>query len=136
VNDPRIQAEFRNPLGLCERHAYLMLDPGDGLATAILYRAATLKVLELLSEVSDSPGPQASWCALPGRLPMANPAIPEPGTGCLVCCTEEKAKERYLQALLDGAEDGSLDGAVERTGRRVRPPRGQDGAASLSTTCL
>jgi hypothetical protein len=60
VNDLGIQAKFRNPLGLCERHAYLMLDPRDGLATAILYRAATLKLLELLSEVSDSPGPQAS----------------------------------------------------------------------------
>jgi hypothetical protein len=47
---------------------------------------------------------------------MANPAIPEPGTGCLVCRTEEKAKERYLLALLDGAEDGSLDGLLNGPG--------------------
>ena len=57
VNDPGIQAEFRDSPGLCERHAYLMLDAGDGLATAILYRAATGKLLEFLSPVPDSPGP-------------------------------------------------------------------------------
>jgi hypothetical protein len=33
VNDPEVQAEFSDSLGLCERHAYLMLDAGDGLAT-------------------------------------------------------------------------------------------------------
>jgi hypothetical protein len=112
VNDPGIQAEFTNPLGLCERHACLMLDPDDGIATAILYGAATLKLLELLSEVPDSPRPQASWRVLLGRPLKADPAIPEPGTSCLVCRTEEKAEERYLQALLDGAEDGSLDGLL------------------------
>ena len=57
VNDPGVQAEFRDSLVLCERHAYLMLDAGDGLATAILYRAATRKLLEFLSPVPDSPGP-------------------------------------------------------------------------------
>jgi hypothetical protein len=89
-----------------------MLDPGDGIATATLYGAPTLKLLELLSEVPNSPGPQPSWRALPGPPPKADPAIPEPGIGCLVCRTEEKAEERYLQALLDGAEDGSLDGLL------------------------
>ncbi len=112
MNDPGIQAEFRNPLGLCERHACLMLDPDDGIATAILYGAATLKLLELLSEVPHSPRPQASWRVLLGPPLKADPAIPEPGTSCLVCRTEEKAEERYLQVLLDGAEDGSLDGLL------------------------
>ena len=28
VNDPGVQAEFRDSLGLCERHAYLMLEQG------------------------------------------------------------------------------------------------------------
>jgi hypothetical protein len=57
VNDPGVQAEFRASLGLCEPHAYLMLDVGDGLATAIQYRAATRKLLEFLWPVPDSPGP-------------------------------------------------------------------------------
>ena len=48
VNDPGVQAQFRDSLGLCERHAYLMLDAGDGLATAILYRAATRNLLDFL----------------------------------------------------------------------------------------
>ena len=50
------------------------------------------------------------------------------GTGCLVCRTEEKAERRTARST--GAR------AVERTGRRVRPPCGQDGASSLSTTRL
>ena len=57
MNDPAVQAEFRDSLGLCERHAYLMLDANDGLATAIQYRAATRKLLKFLSPVPDSPGP-------------------------------------------------------------------------------
>ena len=57
VNDPGVQAEFRDSLGLCERHAYLMLDAGDDLATPILYRAATRKLLDFLSPVPDCPGP-------------------------------------------------------------------------------
>jgi hypothetical protein len=47
------------------------------------------------------------------------------GIGRLVCRTEEKASGGRLAAR-----------AVERTGRRVRSPCGQDGAASLSTTRL
>ena len=112
VNDPGVQTEFRESLGLCNRHAYQMLDFGDGLGTAVLYRVATRRLLEVLSEFSDDPNPQTSLRALLGRLPTTESAIPEPGTGCLVCRTEEKAEVSYLRALLDGAEDGSLDGLL------------------------
>ncbi|HZB10596.1 MAG TPA: hypothetical protein VE525_15945 [Rubrobacter sp.] len=57
VNDPGVPAQSRDSRGLCERHAYLMLDAGDDLATAILYRAATRKLLDFLSPVPDCPGP-------------------------------------------------------------------------------
>lgn len=110
VNDPGVRKEFKESLGLCNRHAHQLLDFGDGLGTAVLYRAATRNLLEFLSVVPDGSKPQASLRALLGRPPKAEPAIPEPGTGCMVCRSEGEAEERYLRALLDGAEDGSLEG--------------------------
>ena len=116
VNDPGVQKEFKDSLGLCNRHAYQLLDFGDGLGTAVLYRAATRKLLELLSAAPDGPRAPAALRALLGRPPKADPAIPEPGSGCMVCRSEEKAEERYLRALLDGAEDGSLDVLLDGPG--------------------
>ena len=55
VNDPGVQSGFRGSLGFCPRHAHLMLDAGDGLGTAILYRAATQELLQTLSRVPDTP---------------------------------------------------------------------------------
>jgi hypothetical protein len=116
VNDPGVQKEFKGSLGLCNRHAYQLLDFGDGLGTAVLYRAATRKLLELLPAASNGSRPRASLRALLGRPPKADPVIPEPGIGCMVCRSEGEAEERYLRALLDGAEDGSLEGLLDGPG--------------------
>jgi hypothetical protein len=66
VNDPGVQAEFRESLGFCSRHDYLMV--GDGLGTAILYRAATRELLETLSRIPDAPKPRTSL--RPPRTPV------------------------------------------------------------------
>jgi hypothetical protein len=116
VNDSGVQAEFRESLGLCQRHAYLMLDVGDGLGTAILYRAATRELLEILSQTPDPPKPQGTLSALLRRPSKGEPAIPEPGAGCMVCRSEESAEEAYLRSLLAGAEDGSLEGLLQGPG--------------------
>lgn len=116
VNDPGVQAAFRKSLGFCSRHAYLMVGVGDGLGTSILYRAATRELLETLSQIPDVPKPRARLRALLGRPSKEEPAVPEPGRGCIVCRSEESAEETYLQALLGSAEDGSLDGLLEGPG--------------------
>jgi hypothetical protein len=116
VNDPGVQAEFRESLGSCSRHAYLMVGVGDGLGTAILYRAATRVLLETLSRIPHAPKPQTSLRTLLGRPSEVESAVPEPGRGCMVCRSEHSAEETYLQALLDGAEDGSLEGLLEGPG--------------------
>lgn len=117
VNDPGVQAGFRKSVGFCSRHAYMMLDVGDGLGTSILYRAATRDLLEHLSQISDSPKPRTSLRALLGGGPSkAEPIVPEPGRGCMVCRTEHSAEDRYLRALLDGAEDGTLESLLEDPG--------------------
>jgi hypothetical protein len=108
VNDPDVQQEFRASLGLCERHAQGMLQKGDGLGVAILYRAAVRELLGLLSSIPDAPKSQASLAKLLGRPTKVDPAIPEPGDGCMVCGAEGEAERRYLRVLLDGARDGSL----------------------------
>ena len=116
VNDPGVQAEFRESLGFCSRHAYLMVVVGDGLGTSILYRAATRELLKHLSEMPDTPKPRASLRFLLGRPSEAEPFVPEPGRGCMVCRSEQSAEETYLRALLDGAEDGSLEGLLKGPG--------------------
>jgi hypothetical protein len=113
VNDPVVQAGFRgSSLGFCSRHAYQMLDAGDGLGTSILYRAAARDLLRTLSRMADGPEPRTPLRSLFGRASKGEPAFPEPGRGCMVCRHEERAEEVYLRALLDGAEDGSLDGLL------------------------
>ena len=116
VNDPEVQAEFRESLGFCSRHAYLMLGMGNGLGTAILYRAATRELLKLLSHIPDAPKPQVSLRTLLGRRSKERLTFPEPGTGCMVCRSEEMAEETYLQVLLDSAQNGSLDGLLDGPG--------------------
>jgi hypothetical protein len=93
VNDPDVQKEFRASLGLCERHAQGML-----------------------SKPPDAPRSQASLARLLGRPTRTDPAIPKPGDGCMVCRAEGEAERRYLQVLLDGARDGSLDGLIGGSG--------------------
>jgi hypothetical protein len=112
VNDPDVQKEFRASLGLCERHVRGMLEKGDGLGVAILYRAAVKELLGLLSRIPDAPRSQASLAKLLGRSTKVEPAIPEPGVDCMVCSAEGEAERRYLRVLLDGTEDGSLDGLL------------------------
>lgn len=116
VNDPGVQAAFRGSLGFCSRHAYMMLDAGDGLDTSILYRAATRQLLQSLWRISDAPKPRTPLRSLFGRASEEEPAFPEPGRGCLVCSSEERVEEAYLQALLDGAESGTLDGLLDGPG--------------------
>jgi hypothetical protein len=117
VNDPGVQSGFRESLGFCSRHAYMMLDVGDGLGTSILYRAATRDLLEHLSRIPDAPKPRASLrTILGGGRSNAEPIVPEPGRGCMVCRAEQSAEERYLRALLNGAEDGSLVKLLEGPG--------------------
>lgn len=116
VNDPDVQKEFRVSLGLCERHAQKMLEKGDGLGAAILYRVVVKELLDVLSKTPDAPKSQVSLARLLGRPRRANPAIPEPGDGCMVCSAEGEAENRYLQVLLDGAQDGSLDDLVSGSG--------------------
>ena len=121
VNDPGVQEGFKKSLGFCSRHAYMMLDAGDGLGTAILYRAASRELLQTLSRMSDAPKPKTPLRSLLGRPPKGDTALPEPGMGCMVCRSEARAEEVYLRALLDGAEDGALDGLLDGPGAvRVR----------------
>ncbi len=112
VNDPDVQREFRASLGFCASHAEAMLERGDGLGVAILYRAAAKELLGRLSKTPDAPRSQASLARLLGRSTKADPAIPEPGDGCMVCKAERQAERHYLQVLLEGAEDGLLDNLV------------------------
>lgn len=116
VNDPDVQKKFRASLGLCERHAQGMLEKGDGLGVAILYRAVVNELLGLLSKAPDAPRSQASLARLLGRPTRTDPTIPEPGDGCTVCKAEGEAERRYLQVLLDGARDGSLNDLVGGSG--------------------
>jgi hypothetical protein len=110
VNDPDVQKEFRDSLGLCNLHAYWMLDIGNGLGIAILYQATARELLNFLSKVPESSRPQTPLAMLLGRPSKAKPAVPEPGVGCMVCRIVDKAEERCLNVLLDGAENASLDG--------------------------
>jgi Family of unknown function (DUF6062) len=116
VNDPDVQAEFRKSLGFCSRHAYMMLGMGNGLGTAILYRAASRELLKLLSQIPDTPKPKESLRTLLGRRSKLRLAFPEPGTGCMVCHSEQGAEETYLQVLLESTQNGSLDGLLEGPG--------------------
>ncbi len=116
VNDPDVQKEFRASLGLCERHARRMLEKGDGLGAAILYRAVSKELLSRLTKTPDAPKPGAPLARLLRSSSSAEPAIPEPGDGCMVCGAEGEAERRYLQVLLDGAQDGSLGGLLGGSG--------------------
>jgi hypothetical protein len=113
VNDSDVQKEFRASLGLCNPHAHRMLAIGNGLGIAILYQATIRELLNLLSKVPEPLRPQTPLAVLLGYPSRAKPAVPEAGVGCMVCCTEDKAEERYLNVLLDGTENASLHGLLE-----------------------
>ena len=115
VNDPSVQQELRDSLGLCNRHAYQMLEFGDGLGTAILYRVVVEEELARLDKLSKKGRPSSGLSSLLGRGD-ADGSLPEPGAGCMVCRAEEEAEERYLQVLLEGARDGSLKGLLDGPG--------------------
>ncbi len=116
VNDLDVQKEFRASLGLCASHAQGMLEKGDGLGVAILYRAAVRELLGRLSKTPDAPRSQAFLPKFFGRSARVDPVIPEPGEGCMVCVAEGEAERRYLQLLLEGAKDGSLGDLVGGSG--------------------
>ncbi len=109
VNDPAVQEEFKSSLGFCDRHAYQALKMREGLGMAILYGVAVREMEKLLSGLADNPKPQNPITSVLSRSSGEGATIPEPGEGCMVCAAEDKAEERYLKVLLEGAEDGSLD---------------------------
>jgi Family of unknown function (DUF6062) len=76
---------------------------------AILYRAALYELLGHLSKVPDASKSEVSLTKFFGRSTKEDPAIPEPGDGCMVCDVEQEAQRRYLRALLDGVAQGSLE---------------------------
>lgn len=116
VNDPEVQGEFRDSLGFCNRHAYQTLDAGDGLGMSILYGVAVQELRKLLSEVPEAPRSRKPLAGLLDRSSNGGPALLEPGTGCMVCGAEDRAEERYLAVLLEGAGDGSLEVSLDRPG--------------------
>ena len=116
VNDPDVQKKFRESLGLCNRHAYEMLDMRDALGISILYRVVVRQEIEHLSQVSGSSEPSSTLLGIFSQPSSGQQSIPEPGSGCMVCRSENESEERYLRVLLEGAEDGSLDGSLDGPG--------------------
>lgn len=115
VNDPGIQNEFRDSLGLCNRHAHRILEMGDGLGISILYRVVLHRAIEQISGASESFKEASGLAAILVRS-QKKATIPKPGYGCMGCRAEGEAEERYLKVLLEGAQDGSLEEVLDGPG--------------------
>jgi DNA-binding transcriptional MerR regulator len=91
ILDPISRRKLRNSLGLCQKHARLVLDAGlsDALGLAILYEDLVGKVLELLPVASN--GTRITKNEVIRSLETVKP--------CTACVQEKETSRRYSSAL-------------------------------------
>jgi len=102
VNDPGLRHETRRSQGFCQRHAQELVELGDGLGVALIYR----DIVEALTKRLKGFRPRRLHPLSPrrvlGPLPAAERLAEElaPEARCPACQMEEEAEKRYVGALV------------------------------------
>jgi hypothetical protein len=107
VTDPGAQAQFRAARGLCNPHAWALLDQREGLVgVAILYEQAVSEWLDRLNEIEPPISNGGLGRLFRRDLSGAGRLAPERECGC---CAQLAETERYaLETLRDGLAEPSF----------------------------
>jgi len=107
ILDPISRRKLRNSLGLCQKHARLVLDAGlsDALGLAILYEDLVGKVLELLPVATNS-----TRITKKEAIRFLEPAKP-----CPACIQEKETSRRFSSALGEASHQGGFQQAFRKS---------------------
>lgn len=107
VTDPGAQAQFRAARGLCNPHAWALLEQREGLVgVAILYGQAVSEWLDRLNEIEQPTNNGGLGRLFRRDLSGADRLAPERECGC---CAQLAETERYtLETLRDGLAEPSF----------------------------
>lgn len=113
VTDPQIQGKFRASRGLCSAHGKVLLEQGNALGVAVLYKAVLHEVLGLMEEAS---GPRALTRRLRGKgrgdaLAQALDAE----RMCIACEGRAEGEARFVRVFCDAAGDQALRAAFAKS---------------------
>jgi hypothetical protein len=119
VTDPETRRRLRNSWGFCNWHTWMLLEiQGSRSGAAIIYEDLLGRLVERVRDAG-TPARRRSWLPGPGRRKR-------PGAGrlrqtCLACEDAAAGERRYLEAMLDAANDAELQLAYARSGGLCGP---------------
>lgn len=104
VNKHVTNDAFREGRGLCNRHAWMMLNHGgNALGVAILYDATLDEVLKIIDDTPVGGFRLRGGASLADRL--------EPTRNCLICQRVAESEKNYLRTLMDNLDDERMQDA-------------------------
>ena len=92
VNDPALRSRLREGGGFCAAHGHLLLEMGDAMGVAILFRDQVIDAADQVSRPA-------------GRARGAE-------TACPSCATRDAARERHLACFAEFGDDPAFREAV------------------------
>ncbi len=110
VNDRDFRKKLMLTDGFCRRHSEMLLEFGDSLGTAIVYRAQIDKILKSLQ--GGKPGRSPLSVALKLFGAGGSSGYPAPAK-CMECEVEDSAAQRCLETLVLWLEDEPMLKALE-----------------------
>lgn len=134
VTDPQMQGKFRASRGLCSTHGKVLLEQGNALGVAVLYRAVLHEVLDLMDGAEQDGGRRGLTRRLrgQGRGDALAQAL-EAERKCIACEGRAESEARFVQVFCDAAGDKALRAAFAKSDGVCREHlrlllRGLDGA--------
>jgi hypothetical protein len=120
VTDPETRRRLRSSSGFCNWHTWMLLEiQGSRSGAAILYEDLLGRLVERVRRDTGTPARRRSWLSVPGR--RKRPAAERLRQTCPACEDAAAGERRYLEAMLDAADDAELQLAYARSGGLCGP---------------
>ncbi|MCX7658007.1 MAG: DUF6062 family protein [Oscillospiraceae bacterium] len=93
VNDPALRSQICNSNGLCNFHAYMLMDNGDPLAHALIYNDLLEMSIKQIKRPIINKKPEKSYQSHPD---------------CLFCRQEKAAEDVYIKCFIEAFNDNDF----------------------------
>lgn len=116
VTDPTMHGKFRASRGLCSAHGKVLLEQGNALGVAVLYKAVLHEVLGLMDGAELDGGRRGLVRRLrgQGRGDALAQAL-EPERKCIACEGRAESEARFVQVFCEAAGDAELRAAFAKS---------------------